>query len=457
MRYIPYPAYKDSGVEWLGEIPEGWVARRIGFHFRDRREKVSDKDFPPLSVTMQGIVPQMEHVAKTEDNDNRKLVRSGDVVINSRSDRKGSSGLSLLDGSVSLINTVLIPDSQVFGEFAHHLIRSAAFQEEFYRYGKGIVADLWSTNYGEMKDISFPLPPLPTQQAIATFLDTEAARIDSLIKDYEELVALLQEKRKALISHVVTRGLSELVSPHDPEFGEWAKPMKFKDSGVEWLGEIPEGWEPVACRRVINKIEQGWSPVAEDRNPDSDEWAVIKLSAVKFGKFQPTELKVIPSDQPVYPELQLKSGDVLMTRANTPQLVGDVCLVESCAERVIFSDLVYRIRLSDDLVSAKFFVAFFSSPLGRSQVENSARGTSQSMVKISHSAIKEFLIPLPSLDEQRAIAAFLDKETAKMDTLVTEAESAIELLKEHRSALITNAVTGKINVEAFISTKGVLS
>ncbi len=143
--------------------PSGWVLYRLGQLFAERREKVSDKDFKPLSVTMNGIVPQLDSAAKSDDGDNRKLVRAGDYVINSRSDRKGSGGVSPLDGSVSLISIVLEP-LRIHPPFAHHLLRSPAFQEEFYRWGHGIVADLWTTRYSDMKNIRLYLPDLATQK-----------------------------------------------------------------------------------------------------------------------------------------------------------------------------------------------------------------------------------------------------------------------------------------------------
>jgi type I restriction enzyme S subunit len=195
---------KDSGVEWLGMVPEGWEVRRLGYFFQQRREKVSDKDYPALSVTKNGVVPQLETAAKTDDGDNRKLVRSGDFVINSRSDRKGSSGASSLNGSVSLINTVIRPVVGIELEFVHHLLRSVPFQEEFYRNGKGIVADLWSTNYSEMRDIFLAIPNLSEQSAIASFLDHETSKIDALITESQLGIDLLQERRSALISAAVT-------------------------------------------------------------------------------------------------------------------------------------------------------------------------------------------------------------------------------------------------------------
>ncbi|RYG87265.1 MAG: restriction endonuclease subunit S, partial [Alphaproteobacteria bacterium] len=175
----PYSEYQESGLGWLGRVPSHWELRRLGYFFQERREKVSDKDFVPLSVTKNGIVPQLDTAAKTDDGDNRKRVCAGDFVINSRSDRKGSSGISSFDGSVSLICTVLEPQEKIVSRFIHHLFRSEPFQEEFYRFGKGIVADLWSTNYSEMRNILLAMPPPHEQRKIAAFLDQETAKIDA--------------------------------------------------------------------------------------------------------------------------------------------------------------------------------------------------------------------------------------------------------------------------------------
>ncbi len=133
MSFPRYPKYKASGLAWLGEVPEHWDVKRLGHYFDERRQKVSDKDFPPLSVTKNGILPQLDTAAKTDDGDNRKKVCADDFVINSRSDRKGSSGLATQDGSVSLINTVLTPYNEIYGWFAHYLFRSILFQEEYYK------------------------------------------------------------------------------------------------------------------------------------------------------------------------------------------------------------------------------------------------------------------------------------------------------------------------------------
>lgn len=195
---------KDSGVEWIGEIPEHWKVNRIGTAFNERSEKVNDTDFPPLSVTMQGILPQLENAAKTDHNDNRRKVAIGDFVINSRSDRRGSSGLSNLEGSVSVINIVLKPQKNFSGKFFHHLFRSYRFIEEFYRVGRGIVDDLWTTKYSVMKAIEFAFPSFGEQTLIAVYLDKKTSQIDKIIESIKNQIDKLKELRKTLINDVVT-------------------------------------------------------------------------------------------------------------------------------------------------------------------------------------------------------------------------------------------------------------
>ncbi|NKB69678.1 MAG: hypothetical protein GKR89_21620 [Candidatus Latescibacteria bacterium] len=232
--FARYEGYRDSGVEWLGVIPADWELKKLGTVFEERREVVSDRDFPPLSVTKKGILPQLENAAKTNDGDNRKCVRKGDFVINSRSDRKGSSGVAKEDGSVSLINIVLKPFG-IDGRFCEHLLKSHRFIEEFYRHGHGIVADLWTTKYWDMKSIYIPFPDLDVQQRIAHFLDQKTAEIDAAIAKKQRLIELLKEQKAILINRAVTKGLN-------PD-------ALMRDSGVEWIGEVPAHWE---IRRVKN-------------------------------------------------------------------------------------------------------------------------------------------------------------------------------------------------------------
>ena len=200
----PNVKMKDSGIPWIGMIPEHWETTKINSVFKERREKVSDKIYPPLSVSKQGITPQLESAVKTDNGDNRKKVNEGDFVVNSRSDRKGSCGISPYTGSVSLINIVLQPRSDIEGKYFHFLFRSNNYIEEYYRIGRGIVADLWTTRYSEMRNIIVPIPPIGEQRTIVNYIDTKCSKVDSLITELEAEIEHLKEYKQRLIADCVT-------------------------------------------------------------------------------------------------------------------------------------------------------------------------------------------------------------------------------------------------------------
>ena len=181
---------RDSGVEWIGEVPEGWKVNLIGTFYSQRSEKVSDKDFAPLSVTMKGVLPQLSTVAKTDDGDNRKLVKKGDFAINSRSDRRGSCGISEYDGSVSLINTILMPRGEMDPRYYNWLFHTEAFADEFYKWGHGIVDDLWTTRWSEMKRIQIA-DAIMADQLFSTLMgDDVEPRREFIIEHANEVVNL---------------------------------------------------------------------------------------------------------------------------------------------------------------------------------------------------------------------------------------------------------------------------
>jgi len=216
---------KDSGIEWIGEIPRAWELNKIGAIYEERNTKVSDLEYEPLSVTKQGIVPQLETAAKTDNGDNRKLIRKNDFVINSRSDRRGSCGISEYEGSCSLINTVLKPRGNMNNKYYSFVFKSDNFADEFYRWGHGIVNDLWSTKWSDMKNIYIPSPTIDEQKRIADYLDEKCTKIDAIIEKQQEIIEKLKEYRLSVITEAVTKGLN-------PD-------VEMKDSGVEWIGEIP--------------------------------------------------------------------------------------------------------------------------------------------------------------------------------------------------------------------------
>ncbi|RYJ18744.1 restriction endonuclease subunit S [Rahnella variigena] len=421
-RYKAYGEYKDSGVEWLGEIPKSWKAKRLAAFFEERREKVSDKDYSPLSVTMKGIVPQLENAAKTEAGDNRKLVLKNDFVINSRSDRKGSSGVSSLVGSVSLISIVMVP-TRIYPYFAHHLLRSYSFQEEFYRYGKGIVADLWSTNSSEMKNILIPEVPMREQEAIAAFLDHETAKIDTLIDKQQQLIELLKEKRQAVISHAVTKGL-------DPD-------VPMKDSGVEWLGEVPDHWVISQIKYLSSFVGTGGTP----KNPES----FTDLDGIDW--FSPGDFNsslILQDANKKISKLSIRNGDAKIYPKNSIVVIGigatlgKVALTEnffSCNQQI-------NIIVPNEKINFKYLAYSLSN-----QVEQMQQASNASTIGImNQEKTKKIWIVFPKKHEQFEIVKFISKKTTEFDLLLDWSEKQIQFLKERRTALISAAVTGKIDV-----------
>lgn len=200
----PNVKFKPTNISWLPEIPEHWKMSKVSSHFRQRNEKVSDKKYSPLSVSKIGITPQLDNVALSNAGGNsRKLVKVGDYAVNSRSDRKGSCGVSNYEGSVSLITIVLEP-FDIDGGYVHYLFRSSPWIEEFYRNGRGIVADLWTTNYQMMKGMYLPVPSIEEQHAIVSYITERVAKIDSLVEKLNKEIECIKEYKQRLISDVVT-------------------------------------------------------------------------------------------------------------------------------------------------------------------------------------------------------------------------------------------------------------
>jgi len=414
-----YPAYKDSGVEWIGEIPVRWEVTRLGTRFKERKTKVSDKDYAPLSVTKNGVLPQLLTAAKTNDGDNRKLVKKGDFVINSRSDRKGSSGISLQNGSVSLINIVIEP-LVIHPAYCNYLLKGYAFIEEFYRIGHGIVADLWTTRYDEMKNIKISIPSLPEQTAIANFLDEKCSKIDRAVAQKKKLVELLKERKQIVIQNAVTKGLN----PN----------AKMKDSGVEWIGEIPEGWK-VSKAKYYSEIfvpERTKPNLNEDKN--GVPWVTTEHLIDDYLSIDRINFKVNSNDIRKAGSRIIKAGSVLATCVGNFGIASINefdCIINQQIQgftklRVVPEFLLRMVRLSKE---------YFSN-----------NSTMTTIKYVNKETFGDLPIVLPPLSEQTTIVAHIEKETAKIDKAITLQQNQIEKLKEYKAILINNAVTGKIKV-----------
>ena len=321
---------KYSGAPWIGEIPKGWNIDTIGNLYTLRTEKVSDKDYAPLSVTKMGIVPQLETAAKTDDGDNRKLVKVGDFAINSRSDRRGSCGISAYDGSVSLINLVLTPRGQMNPRFYNWLFHSELFADEFYKWGHGIVDDLWTTRWQEMKRITIVAPSLSEQQKIAEFLDKKCSEVDEMIALQEQIIEELKAYKQSVITEAVTKGLN----PDAP----------MRDSGIEWIGQIPEHWE-VKRIKFIGKAENGLTYTPNDVCDESEGTLVLRSSNIQDGKLAFDDNVYVRS---VPDSLKVRVGDIIIcSRNGSASLVGKSALVEEDID-ASFGAFMMRFRSSSN-------------------------------------------------------------------------------------------------------------
>jgi type I restriction enzyme S subunit len=278
---------------------------------------------------------------------------------------------------------------------------------------------------------------LSEQLAIAAFLDRETAKIDALVEEQRRLIELLKEKRQAVISHAVTKGLDPTV------------PMK--DSGVEWLGEVPAHWEVVPARRLVGKMEQGWSPQCEARPAQApDEWGVLKVGCVNGGVFAPDENKALPPELDAPAELRIHANDLLVSRANTRELVGSAAVVDRDYPNLLLCDKLYRLTFGDGRCDPRWAGKYMSSRHARGQFELAATGASSSMVNISQAVILDMPLALPPMHEQASILKWLNADLERLAALEYGSLSAIALLQERRAALISAAVTGKIDVRGLV-------
>lgn len=412
-----YSEYKDSGVKWLGEIPSHWEVKRLASFFTERRVKVSDKEYEPLSVTKQGVFPQLDNVAKTNDGDNRKLVKEGDFVINSRSDRKGSSGVADRDGSVSLINIVLKPRKTILAKYSNYLLKSYKFIEEYYRNGRGIVADLWTTRFDEMKMIKLAIPTLEEQETIATYLDEATSKIDAAIAQQQRMIELLNERKQIIINNAVTKGL-------DPN-------VKMKDSGIEWIGEIPEHWE-VRRFKTIAKVKSNLvHPKDYLHYPQISPDCIEKDSGVLLNYCTVQDSGIISDNhlfyegQIVYSKIRPTLNKVIIAPFNG-LCSADMYPIETTIERIFLQ----YIMLSD----------FFSEQV---QIVVNER---VKMPKINKEELGNIIIVLPPNEEQRKIAEHLTYRVEQIYKSILHYRNLISFLQEHKQIIINDVVTGKVKV-----------
>ena len=407
---------KDSGIEWIGKIPSNWMFARIGSLYGLRVEKVSDRDYQPLSVTKLGILPQLETAAKTNAHDDRKLVKIGDFAINSRSDRRGSCGISGYEGSVSLINTVLYPIADMNPQYYNWLFHTTEFADEFYRWGHGIVDDLWTTGWQDMKNIVIIQPSIEEQQRIAVFLDTQCTEIDALVSDIQAQIDTLEQYKRSIITEAVTKGLN-------PD-------VEMKDSGIAWANSVPAHWTSSKTKYEVFPLQR-----------------LVHSSDLVMTCFRDGEVTLRQNRR--------EDGFTISLTENGYQgvEVGDLVIhgMDAFAGAIGCSDsrgkITPVVHVCKTTGNNRFFMYALRSMAANDVLMSFAEGIRvRSSDFRNFNKLGKFPIVVPPINEQNEIVAFLDRKCREVVTIVLQKQQQLDVLVEYKKSLIFEYVSGKKEV-----------
>jgi type I restriction enzyme, S subunit len=437
---LGHTRYKESGVDWVGRVPEHWQllpARVAVTNLVEKNEEAINQDYLSL-VAGRGVIPYADKGdmgnKKPDDLSKCKIVHKGNIVINSMNFFIGSYGMSEYEGVCSPVYIVLdVNQFAMERRFALRIFGNTGFQLYLATFGDGILKHRAAIGWDDIKGTYLPVPPLEEQTQIAKFLDYETAKIDALIEKQQQLIALLKEKRQAVISHAVTKGLN----PDAP----------MRDSGVEWLGEVPTHWEVKRLKHLFAEpLRNGVSPqAAETGGAPTFSIAAVRDGVVDIG----SHVKHADISAHAARPYRVQQGDVMMMRGNgSRDLVGSVGIVNAPPpDGCIYPDILIRLRLSEE-IDSQLAVLFLNSTVSRPQVAMGAK-TAAGIWKVSGATVAEFTIPVPPSGEQAAIRDHLNLAIRKVDDLAALVESQGTFLQERRTALISAAVTGKIDVRGW--------
>jgi type I restriction enzyme S subunit len=426
MSFPRYESYKDSGVEWLGEVPKHWDVKRLKHNMRLLTEKTNRRENP---VALENIESWSGRFIQTETSFEGEGVafENGDILFGKLRPYLAKAYLAEATGEAVGDFHVMRPTKNSVGRFAQYQILNREFISIV--DGSTFGAKMPRASWEFMSNMVLATPSIPEQQTIATFLDRETSKIDALITEQQRLIELLKEKRQAIISHAITKG----INPDAP----------MKDSEIEWLGEVPAHWEMKRLKNISPFIAVGIvvnpSEYVSDDGLPFIYGGDISEGAIDFDNSR----RITEADSFRNKKTRLVSGDLLTVRVGAPGItavVPEECNGGNCAS-------VMLIRKGH--FDSHWLCYAMNSRMVRFQVEIVQYGAAQEQFNISHAI--NFWIATPHKEEQSTIVAFLDRETAKLDDLTAAAQRAITLLQERRSALISAAVTGKIDVRGIVA------
>jgi len=437
MKWKRYPQYKESGIEWLGDIPEHWGVLPLRGILKQRGEfNIGPKTDNILSVVKDvGVINYDEREAsgnkKSDNIEQYKIIHKGDIVLNRMNIIIGSVGIAKEFGAASIEYYVLYgKDQSAYTEYYVYIFASKLFQINLGRLGSGILGHRLRIPFEILRKEILCKPPSKEQIAIYNFLDQKTSRLDALIAKKEKQIELLKEKRSALISHVVTKGL-------DPN-------VKMKDFGIEWLGEIPEHWD-VKKLKYISTVK--FSNV--DKKTKEDQLSVWLCNYVDVynNEYITSDLDLMNSTASVeeIARFSLTEGDILVTKdSESWEDIAVPAFVKTDLKGVVCGYHLAQIRSKDNLIKPEYLFRLFCSECINYQFRVEATGITR--YGLGKHWLENSMHLLPPEDEQQIIIEFLRREASKIDKLIEKIQKSIELLKEYRTALISAAVTGKIDV-----------
>jgi type I restriction enzyme, S subunit len=424
----PYPEYKDSGLPWLGKIPSGWSLFKTKYLFTER----SAKGFPeePLLAATQtkGVVPKSLYENRTvvamKDLHLLKLVDEGDYVISLRS-FEGGIEVAHYRGIISPAYTVLQPTARAQRDYFDFLFKSRTFIDSLSLFITGI-REGQNIDYERFSRAQLPVPPKDDQEAIGRFLRLKISRINELIRAKRRVIELLGEQKKAIIRSAITRGLHS------------SAPLKL--SGIDWMGEIPSHWETVALKRVLRRLidcEHKTAPATE-----ISDYLVVRTSAVRNGELRPAGTYCTPEAS--YREWTRRGiperGDVIFTR-EAP--AGEACIVPE-GYNLCLGQRTVLLKLKKEEYDSDFLVYMIYAGPPRDRIQLASQGSTVGHFNVDD--IGWMRVLKPPVDEQRETVEAVKRETYGIDLALSKAEQEITLVREYRTRLLTDVVTGKFDV-----------
>ena len=446
MKLVPYPKYKPSGVEWLGDVPEHWKMKRLKHLASINDETLSEATDPAFEMsyvdigsvdTIEGIVNVEGTTFENAPSRARRIVRDGDTIVSTvRTYLKAIAHIQKPKPN-TIVSTgfAVIRPRTTNPAFLSYALRETGFVETIVARSVGVSYP--AVNASEIGSIEIPLPPNEEQRAIADFLDREAVKIDTLIDKKKTLIERLQEKRAALITRTVTRGLP----PDAARAAGLESEPKMKASGVEWLGDVPAHWE-VKRGRFCVEVQPSSNRLRELSL--DNEVSFVPMEAVgEYGGLDLEQTRAVAERGSGYTEFE--DGDVIVAKITPCFENGKGALASGLLNGAAIGTTELHVLRPRSNLDRRLLFYFTISPLFRTLGEGEMYGAG-GQKRVPTSFCEDVPIPLAPLDEQRAIADFLDRETAKIDGLVAKVETAIARLREYRAALITAAVTGQVDV-----------